>query len=519
MFTLLNISGLLALLGLLVPVAIHLWNRRPARKVAVGSLRWLTEGANRRLRQLQLEQFFLLLLRAALVGLLALAAAAPGWRFYQPGSRGQVLMEPGLLRHPGFEMVRGQLDSLRRRGYEVRYLARGFRLISAAARAADSTAGPYVDQFPTTDTSLFLWARARQAADSFPNQPLHLLTTSALRNFQGSHAPLPARVTWQTLPPGSAVWLQSAAGSGPDSLRLLIGRSSPTGTVFRRLSVSRPRDGGLVRLPGLPPLRYRSSSTVATLTPEHPNGEKAAAVQVQTKPLRIGIYADSQHGPDARYLKAALQAAALGVAVPVVVQTSPNPPLVADSLRWLFWLAEAPVPAAWLGQIDHGLRLWQDARGPGLQRPALLALNIRPAEQPVTLFRRDTMPAAGSRALWSDGLGRPVLSVTPQGTGARYYFHSRLHPAWSNLAESQALPALLLSLLQPEDASGTGPDQRALDPGQLPASSSPAVNPASPRSTAELLDLRPWFVGLAALVFALERWLAHRRSQPVTSAS
>jgi hypothetical protein len=63
LFTLLTPSALLALLGILVPVAIHLWNRRPGREVAVGSLRWLTAGANRRLRNLKPEQLWLLLLR------------------------------------------------------------------------------------------------------------------------------------------------------------------------------------------------------------------------------------------------------------------------------------------------------------------------------------------------------------------------------------------------------------------------------------------------------------------------
>ena len=75
MFTLLSPFALLALLGLLVPVAIHLWNRRPGREVPVGSLRWLAAGANRRLRNLKPEQLLLLLLRATLMAVLAVALA------------------------------------------------------------------------------------------------------------------------------------------------------------------------------------------------------------------------------------------------------------------------------------------------------------------------------------------------------------------------------------------------------------------------------------------------------------
>ncbi|WP_141765598.1 BatA domain-containing protein, partial [Hymenobacter coccineus] len=57
MLTLTSPAALLALLGLLVPLAIYLWNRRPGPEVAVGSLRWLAAGANRRLRNLKPEHW------------------------------------------------------------------------------------------------------------------------------------------------------------------------------------------------------------------------------------------------------------------------------------------------------------------------------------------------------------------------------------------------------------------------------------------------------------------------------
>jgi hypothetical protein len=125
LLTLTNSSALLALLGLLVPLAIHLWNRRPGREVAVGSLRWLATGANRRLRNLRLEQVLLLLVRAALLAGLALALAGPQWRQPQPAGRGQVLVSPELADGSSLAAVRPTLDSLRRRGYALRWLAAG----------------------------------------------------------------------------------------------------------------------------------------------------------------------------------------------------------------------------------------------------------------------------------------------------------------------------------------------------------------------------------------------------------
>ncbi|MEJ7662798.1 MAG: BatA domain-containing protein [Hymenobacter sp.] len=111
MLTLTNPSALLALLGLLVPLAIHLWNRRPGREVAVGSLRWLAAGANRRLCSLRLEQVWLLLLRAALLAALAVALAGPAWRQVRPAGRGQVLVSPALADGGSLAAVRPTLDS------------------------------------------------------------------------------------------------------------------------------------------------------------------------------------------------------------------------------------------------------------------------------------------------------------------------------------------------------------------------------------------------------------------------
>ncbi|MEJ7662794.1 MAG: hypothetical protein WKG07_38630 [Hymenobacter sp.] len=102
---------------------------------------------------------------------------------------------------------------------------------------------------------------------------------------------------------------------------------------------------------------------------------------------------------------------------------------------------------------------------------------------------------------------------------------TRLNPPWSALADSPELPALLLDLLAPAprlgtDANLTAHDQRRLDPAQLPARPAPGASPtAAPPVAYRFLDLRPWLVLLAAVLFGLERWLARRRAAPTPSLS
>jgi hypothetical protein len=528
LLTLTNPSALLVLLGLLVPLAIHFWNRRPGREVAVGSLRWLAAGANRRLRNLRLEQVWLLLLRAALLAALAVALAGPQWRQPRPAGRGQVLVSPELADGSRLAAVRPTLDSLRRRGYALRWLAAGLPAITAAEWQADSLGR---SKLTTGLVDNLAWARIRQAADSFPGQPLYAITPAALRALGGPHPMLPATLTWQTLPARTAsTWLQAAAATA-DSLRLLLGHSDEKQTTFQMVRVARPQPGGTLAVAGLPPLRYETSASQPRLRPATPDSTRPqAAVPVRTGPVRIVLYAPAGAAQEARYLRAALQAAAVGLPGPLALTTTATMPDPATAPDWLFWLSESPLPATWRAKVPRGLRVWQSASGSGVADTATLATAETAAAAPIRILRRGRLALpASSQPRWADGQGHTVLAETRQGQGASYQLATRLAPTWSTLAESPALPALLLDLLADNPQLGTDSlltiyDQRRLDPAQLPTrlvgrTPGAATTQAAPPVAYRLTDLRPWLVLLAALLFGLERGLAQRRAGASSSLS
>ncbi|SHJ37791.1 N-terminal double-transmembrane domain-containing protein [Hymenobacter daecheongensis DSM 21074] len=515
MLTFLASSGLLALLGVAVPVAIHLWNRRPGRVVAVGSIRWLLAGANRRMRSLKLEQLALLLLRVAVVVLLALAVAEPAWQRPGRAPAGQILLSADVLTSGSLAVIRPTIDSLRRRGFALRRLAAGFPRLSDTLwqqlnqPSPDSTALPAI----SADRTASFWPRVAQATDSFPNQLIQVYTSAALRHFQGIRPALPARVAWQTvpLPPTKTTWLQAASLSGPDSLRLLVSRSSEEGTSARSFSVRRPRQTAILTAPqrGLPPLHYYP--TAAGPASIRVAGPDSARVPVQP-PLRVWVYYDAAHAPDAQYLRAALRAAALGLPTRLVLTVSSTAPAATTPADWLFWLADAAPPVAWQARVARGLRLWQDGRQPGVFLPT--SFSVVPLRESFPLTRLDTQRRAGAAVLWRTATGRPVLSRRLSGRGASYYFHSRLHPAWSQLAESSELPELWLTLLRPILSAPTPPqDQRLLDRAQLRPQQRPPTTVAQPlRPAADTTALRVWLVLAAALLWALERLVAARIS-------
>jgi hypothetical protein len=525
LLTFLNPFAFLALLGLLVPLAIHLWNRRPGREVAVGSLRWLAASANRRLRHLRLEQVALLLLRMALLAVLALAMAGPAWRRTHPGSRGVVLLSPAVAGNPALATLRPTIDSLRRRGYALRWLTARFPAVPSAQWRADSLRPPGLSAGDGRENASeqFLWARVQQAAGAFAGQPLYVVSTARLVSFADAHPalPTPGRITWQVLParqPGA--WVQQAA-LGSDSLRLWVGQSDDTRTTYRRVAVRRATVGQALTVPGLPGARLMLQSSNQLLIKPIAGGNALAPdgpVPVLTQPLRVAVYAGPGYAEDARRMRAALRAAALGLPQPLVLTAAPAPSAPLPKLDWLVWLADAPLPAAWrAAAASQGVRVWQQGPGTGQADTVRLAVAAAANAPLIALYRR-TPAAPNGEPLWQDGRGRPVLSRQRVQAGLFYTLHTRLLPAWGELADSPALPALLLDVLLAEP--GPVPrDQRALDPAQLPKTALPPLRQPLPPPTFRLADLRPGLVLVAALLFLLERLLARRRESQVLSTS
>ncbi|MFT3786768.1 MAG: BatA domain-containing protein [Tepidisphaeraceae bacterium] len=73
----LNPFLLLGLAGVALPIAIHLLTRRPPKPVRWAAMRFLKVGVERHRKRLRTEDLLLLLLRCAIVVLLALALRGP----------------------------------------------------------------------------------------------------------------------------------------------------------------------------------------------------------------------------------------------------------------------------------------------------------------------------------------------------------------------------------------------------------------------------------------------------------
>ena len=117
-----NPSYLWALLGLLVPLAIHLWSKKEAKTIKIGSIQLFDESNSRQSSSIQLNEWLLLLLRMLIVALVVFLMAGPQWR--TKGDRKQVtyLVETSLAIDASISKI---LDSLQENS-PVFLLANGF---------------------------------------------------------------------------------------------------------------------------------------------------------------------------------------------------------------------------------------------------------------------------------------------------------------------------------------------------------------------------------------------------------
>ncbi|WP_036155434.1 BatA domain-containing protein [Maribacter forsetii] len=95
-------SYLWALLGLLVPIAIHLWSKKEAKTIKIGSVQLLSESKSRQSSSVQLNEWWLLLLRMAIISLITLVMAKPQWKSNVNNSKLTYVIEPELARNENF---------------------------------------------------------------------------------------------------------------------------------------------------------------------------------------------------------------------------------------------------------------------------------------------------------------------------------------------------------------------------------------------------------------------------------
>ena len=93
----LNPTYLWALLGLAVPIAIHLWSKKEGKTIKIGSIQLLSEADSKQNSSIKLNELWLLLIRLILVALVILIMAEPQIKCNTINTKLTYIIEPALF--------------------------------------------------------------------------------------------------------------------------------------------------------------------------------------------------------------------------------------------------------------------------------------------------------------------------------------------------------------------------------------------------------------------------------------
>ena len=371
--------------ALLVPLLLHLWNRRPTQVVRVGSLRGLAGPPGPRAFGRRLNDVPLLLLRLAILAAVGLALA--GLALVRPGAareqRQVLLVDPALLNDSLAVYADPLVDSLRRAGTPMHLLAAGFPALGDGDGTASGSAG--------------VWALLRQLDDTLP--PGSVVAVVALPTSGGMG---PVRPSLR-----SEFWFH-----WPDVGGLSFPGTAPEHGVNPRSLADRPVDSVLVEL-----VVGQGFESEAELVAAAWSAAVEAAGGGHAQVLRREV----EDGSGMSDPNVIVWLADQSVSEPVLEQVSSGTILVQIS---------APEP----GQAAaSGIHLAASSDAPANQ--------FREA-----VYRRATEPAG--HPILTDGAGQPLLTVTSHGRGRHYRLATRLTGEWSTLRLGTDLPELALLTLR-----------------------------------------------------------------------
>jgi hypothetical protein len=242
-------------------------------------------------------------------------------------------------------------------------------------------------------------------------------------------------------------------------------------------------------------------------------GERGNDVEEDRENVRtVLVHSDASRREDARYVSAALQAAAQATGRPAVFTQRDAAAAGSVDADWIVWLAARPAPEGVLERVRRGATLLTDAQDDAAQDvPGRLHLAAATDPGAPPLMRRRSAADTAAAPVWSDDAGRPLLTVAREGAGIRLRFHARFHPSWGDLVLHPAFPEAMAALWAGDGARLPDRLTQTVAVSQLlPASDSRAA-----ATGAAAVDLYHAFWLAALLLFLLERWVA-RRARAVT---
>lgn len=269
-----NPSYLWALWGLLVPLAIHLWSKKEAKTIKIGSIQLLDESNSRQSSSIQMNEWLLLLLRMLIVGLVVLLMAGPQWRTYKNKDQVTYLVESSLADDPTLTKVLDSLDDTS----SVLLLKSGFPEWGVDMEEVERETPNY-------------WQLV-QKMDSLPSDSIVIFAHAYLQGFRSMRPTTHKKIHWVAMEPQNLEPKPLMAFRNGQDTELLSIAGNGQNTYFKKEALSS----------GFSLTENGDSLLLDT-------GIEAITVGfIEVRPITVHIFSETRFETEKKYVEAALKA-------------------------------------------------------------------------------------------------------------------------------------------------------------------------------------------------------------------
>ncbi|MCX2678989.1 BatA domain-containing protein [Galbibacter sp. EGI 63066] len=300
-----------ALLGLAIPIAIHLWSKKEGKTILVGSVKLLKDTDPKQTRSIKLNELWLLILRLLAIGLLAIIMANPQITASKSKADVMYLIEASLL---PFDEKLPVLDTVSEEN--IRLLTEGFPIVSETSEEEIKTSTPDY------------WQLARDM-EQLQTDSIVIFTKALLKGIRGKRPRVNTNAHWVVIDSCATVKKTIQATQKGEEIELLHLISNCESLSFEKelmdfnsekLTINLQKDS--VKLSG-----YNHWLSLDSLPS-----------------LKAGIVYDEATKNEKRYFESAYKAISKHLDRPIEVASSKVADSIAiENLNTLVWLSEAAI--------------------------------------------------------------------------------------------------------------------------------------------------------------------------------
>jgi hypothetical protein len=281
-----------SLLGLSIPLAIHLLSRKEGKVIMIGSVRHLEESPSQQFKGIKLNEFWLLLLRSLLIIVLSFFLAGAHYTPESSHNKKWLIIEKALLEKTA---VKNLIDSFSTDGYEIRFLAKDFPLLETNEKIIPSDYYSLLEALENQNISKGI-----------------VISSNTASLFDGDAVSLPSNIQWLSIATDPTSYLVSSRSINSDSLMLRYGYSDADLTYFNNKLI-------------------------------HKNDYKDSLAITNPDTLKISIYAETNFQYDKQIIEAALTVIQKSFRIPITKQNIIDKSDYKNN-GWLIWLSNETAP-------------------------------------------------------------------------------------------------------------------------------------------------------------------------------